>query len=90
MHMEKQLGWAHKLGGTESLWIWLVLAVSARLVESQMWHQPDGSVAPPFLSGRQLYPSSCLDVRHFSSSPYATGALQSATLVLELRGRESE
>ena len=28
------------------------------------------------------------DDRHFSFSQYATGALQAATLVLELRGRE--
>ena len=43
-----------------------------------------------FLSGRKLSPSSCLDARHFSSSPYATGAFQVATPVLELRGTASE
>ena len=34
--------------------------------------------------------SSCLDVRHFSFSLYATGSFQSATRVLELRVSESE
>ena len=78
---------------------------------SQIWHPPASSVAlweegsekgqgplPAFLSGRKLSPSSHLDVRHFSSSLYATGtfpaaatgAFQAATLVLELRGSESE
>ena len=31
-----------------------------------------------------------LDDRHFSSSLYATGAFQDATLVLDLRGSESK
>ena len=44
-----------------------------------------------FLSGRKLSPSCGLDATsHFSSSLYATGAFQAATLVLELRGSESE
>ena len=34
--------------------------------------------------------SAYLDARHFSSSLYATGAFQGATLVLELIGSESE
>ena len=42
------------------------------------------------LSGRKLSPSSHPDARHFSSSPYATGALQGAALVLEPKGSESE
>ena len=71
--------------------------------ESQIWHPPAGSVAlwgegsekeqwplPAFVSGRKLSPSLCLDARHFSSSPYATGAFQAATLVLGFRGSESE
>ena len=45
--------------------------------------------ACPF-SRRKLSPSFWLDTRHFSSSPYATGAFQAATLVLKLRGSESE
>ena len=45
---------------------------------------------PVVLSGRKLPPSSCPDARHFSSSPYATGVFQAATLVLEPRGSESE
>ena len=44
--MEKQLGWAHNLGGAESLWISkLGETVLARLMESQIWHQPAGSMA---------------------------------------------
>ena len=38
-----------------------------------------------FLSGRKLSLNSRLDARHFISSLYAT-----ATMVLELRGSESE
>ena len=45
---------------------------------------------PAFLSGRKLSLSSYLDARHFSSSLYVTGTFQAATLVLELRGSESE
>ena len=46
IHMEKQLGWAHKLGGAESLEISKVSqTVLAKLMESQIWHQPAGSVA---------------------------------------------
>ena len=75
----------------------------SQVVESQIWHPPAGSVAllgegsekgqwslPAFLSGRKLSPSSRLDARYFSSSLYATGALQAATPVLELRGSKSE
>ena len=45
IHMEKQLGWACKLSGAESLGISKVgQMVLARLMESQMWHQLAGSV----------------------------------------------
>ena len=38
--MEKQLGWACKLGGVEPLWISKVgHTVLARLMDSQIWHQ---------------------------------------------------
>ena len=43
-----------------------------------------------FLSERKLSPSSHLDARHFSFSLNVTGAFEAATLVLELRGSESE
>ena len=71
-------------------------------MESQEKHPPTGSVAlwgkvqkgqwllPTFLSGRKLSPSSHLHARHYSSSLCATGAFQVATLVVELRGNESE
>ena len=61
--------------------------VLTRLMQSQIQHLPVGSVAlgvggsekekrplPALLPGRKLSPSSCLAARHFSSSPYATGA----------------
>ena len=77
--------------------------VLAGLIESQIWHEFAGSVVlwgegsekgqwplPAFLSGRKLSPSSHLDATHFSFTPYATGAFQAATLVLEFRGSESE
>ena len=41
MVMENQPGWAYKLGGVEPLWISRVgHTVLARLMESQIWHQP--------------------------------------------------
>ena len=43
-----------------------------------------------FLSGRKLAPSSHLNARHFSSFLYGTAAFRAATLVLVLRGSESE
>ena len=43
--MEKQLGWACMLGGAESLVISKVgHTVSAKLMESQIWHKPSVSV----------------------------------------------
>ena len=40
LHMEKQLGWAHKFGGVESLEISKASQiVLAGLMESQIWHQ---------------------------------------------------
>ena len=46
-------------------------------------------LASGVLSGRKLSPSTCLDARHFSISPYATGTLPVAAPVLEPRQRES-
>ena len=44
--MEEHLGWAYKLGGVESQGISRVgQTVLARLMESQIWHQPAGSMA---------------------------------------------
>ena len=87
IQMEKQLGWAHNLGGTESQGIsGAGQTLLARLMESQIWHQPASSVPlcgegsekgqwplPVFLSGRKLSHSSCLDARHFNFSFYASG-----------------
>ena len=87
--MEKQLGWARKLGWIEPLWISRVgHTMLARLMESQIWHQLASSVGGGFTKGTMA--SACLDARHFSFSLYTTGAFQAATLLLELRGSESE
>ena len=88
--IEKQLVWASKLGGVQSLGISKAdQTVLARLMESQLCHQLTGSVA---LWGvrKGTMASAHLDARHFSFSLCATGAFQAATLVLELRGSESE
>ena len=71
------------LGGTELLGFpGAEQFVLARLLKSQIWHPPAGSVAlwvegseqeqrplPNFLSRRKLSPTSCPDARHFSFSP---------------------
>ena len=89
IHMEKQLGWAHRLCGVESLGISKVSqTVLARLMESQIWQLVAGSVGGEFR--KEIMASACLDVRHFPSSLYATGAFKAATSVLELRGIEAE
>ena len=89
IHMEKQLGWAHELGLAESQGMSLTgQTMLARLMVSQIWHPLTGSVG-----GRVQKRNNglaCLDVRYFSFSLYATVAFQTATLVLELRGSESE
>ena len=87
--MEKQLGRAHNLGGVESLGISKVgQIVLAKLMESQIWHQPTSSMWGE-LSVRTMA-FTRLDARHYSLSLYTTGALQAATLMLKLRGGESE
>ena len=97
--MEKQLGWACKLGDMESQGI----QGGANSVSSvdkvsdmapvcgsvSLWGEVSekGQWTPPtFLSGRNMSPSSCLDARQFSSSLYATGAFQPATLVWSSEG----
>ena len=91
IHMEKQLGWAHKLDGEESKGISRV---------EQTVSQADGvsdmalacwlcaSVWGGFRKGTMT--SAHLDARHFSFSLYATGVFQAATLVLEPRSNGSE
>ena len=88
IHMEKPLWWAHKLGGEESLGISKVgQTLLARLIESQIWHQPTSSMGGGL--SKETTTSAVLDARHFSFS-LSTGALQTATPVLELKGSESE
>ena len=57
-------------------------------MESQIQHQSAGSVGGRFRKGTMT--SVLLVARHSSLSLYATGAFQAITLVLELRGNESE
>ena len=87
--MEKLIGWAHKLGGVESLWISKAgHTVLARLMKSQIWHQPTSSVRGSLSKGIMVpaHP----DARHFSLSQYATDAFQAASPALKLRGSEFE
>ena len=89
VHMEKQVGWAHKLGWAESLG-YLSKAgqtVLARLMESQILHQLASSVEEGFSKGTMA--SALLDATHLSFSPCTTGAFQTA-IMLELGGSESE
>ena len=89
IHRENQLRWGHMLGGAESLGISKVSqTVLASLMESHKWLQLAGSVVGEFRKGTMS--SVCLDATYLSSSWYATGAFQAVTLVLELRGSESE
>ena len=86
---KSSFGWAHELGGAESLGISKVgQTVLARLMDFQIWHQLSGSVGRGFSKGPMA--PSCLDAKHFSFSLYTTSAFQAAILVLELRGSESE
>ena len=85
IHMEKQLGWAHKLGGVEPQGISKVgQTMLARLICYQL--------AGPEWGGfiKEAIASACLNARHFSFFLHTTGAFQAATPVLELRGSESE
>ena len=82
IHMEKPLGGAESLGMSKASQTML-----ARLMESQIPHKLASSVVGEFRKGTMA--SAGLDARHFSSSLYTTGAFQSATPRLELRGSES-
>ena len=87
--MEKRLGQASILGGTESLGMSKAgQTVLARLMESQIWPQLTGSVAGGF--SKRTMASAHPDARYFIFVLYTTGATQAATLVLELRRSESE
>ena len=67
--MELQLGWAHNLGGAESLGIFkAVQTVLARLMEFQIRHQPSGVGL-----GKGTVAFARPDARHFSSSLHTTG-----------------
>ena len=77
------------MGGVWSLGISKVgHTMLARLMEPEIWHHLAGSVCGGFRKWTMV--SVRLDVRHFSLSLCATGAFQAATLVLELRGSDSE
>ena len=88
IHMEKQLGWAYKLGAAESLGICKVgQSMLGKLMESQLWHQPAGSVGGGPKKGTMA--SAHLDARHFTFSLYTIGVLQAVTPLLELRESKS-
>ena len=59
--------------------------VLARSMESQICHQPAGSIGGGYR--KETMASAHLDGRHFSYSLYASGAFHALTLVLELRVR---
>ena len=89
IHVGKQLEWAHKLVGAESLGISKTgQTVLVRLMESQIWYHLDSSFGGGFR--KRTVASDHLDARHFSSSLYVTGAFQASAQVMELRGSESE
>ena len=75
--VKKQLGWACKLGVAESLGICKVgQSVLARLMESQIWHQLAGSVAPGRVGlEKGQWPLLTL-MPDTSVSQYATGTFQ--------------
>ena len=91
IHMEKQLGWSCKLGGTESPGISRAgKTMLVRLMESRIWPQLAGSVGGVF---RRTMVSAHLDARHFCLLhflPIYHWCLQTGTLVLKLIGNESE
>ena len=75
IHIEKQFGWAHKLGVVESPGISRAgHTVLARLMESQLWHQLAGIVGGEFRKGTMA--PAHLDVRHFSFSLYTSGSFK--------------
>ena len=82
IHMEKQLGWAYKVGGTNSV------GQVDRVSEMALLCRLCGSVGAGFR--KETMASAGPNARHFSSSVYATGAPHTATPALELRGSESE
>ena len=92
IHMDKQLGWASKLGGVDSFVVSKTgCTVLPRLMLASLMApacQLCGFVEGELRKG--MMDSVCLDDRHSSFSQYATGAFQAATLVLELRGSEYE
>ena len=89
IHMEKQLGWAYKLGGAESLGISKAgETMLARFMESLIWHQLADSVGGRFRKGTMA--SVHFDARYFSFSLFTTSAFQAAIPMLELRVSESE
>ena len=98
IHMEKQLGWTHKLGWVESLGMSKVgQTVLARLMEFQLWHslflwlcagrvqKMENGLYPPFCLGEVCPPALAL-MLDTSLSP----CMPLFSLKLELRGSESD
>ena len=67
------------------------MAPNCRLCGSVGEGLRNGTVASDHLSvWAKAVPQLPIEATHFSSSLYATGVFQAATLMLELRGNESE
>ena len=87
VHMEKQLGWAHKLGEAEPLGISKAgQTVLARMMESHIQYHLTGFVGGGPTKGTMA--SACLDARYLILPLHATGALQATIPEPEPRGRE--
>ena len=85
IHREKQLGWGRVSGDLQggSKSVSQIDGVSNMASACCLC----GSMEGGFRKGIMV--TAHLDASHFSLSQYATGALQTATLVLELRGSKS-
>ena len=83
IHVGKQVGWAPKLGGVESLGIsWVGQTLLAWWMESQIWHQPAISVTLCGVGSEKVqWPLFALMPDTSVPPPYATAAFP-ATLVL--------
>ena len=93
IHIKKQLEWACRLGGAESLGISQAdpdQIVLSRLMASQIWQQLASTLALLGVVRKGTMAFACPNARHFSLSQYATSDLQAATPALERQGSESE
>ena len=84
IHIKMQHGWAHKLGGIESLGI-------CKAGQLAWWMVPDMAPACQLWGGgfrKGMMASAYLEARHIRISVYTSGAFQAAIQVLEVRRNE--